>query len=326
MEEREHPTVKLQAPEDVTPSVGMWRGAWKRLRRNPEGVFGMVVIVLFILVTIFADQIAPFGIKDINLGDWNLPPAWVAQDKLGVHGNPRYLLGTDQLGRDLLTRAIYGARTSMTLGIVSAPLIGLIGMLVGLVSGYAGGRVDRLIMRVTDIFYAFPPLMICIMTVLALNNTALGVFLNGIVMLFIAFLSVGWAGAARLMRSSVLGIMHMEYIEAARCLGVPSRRMMFRHLLPNCVGPLLVWVTLMVPQLILTEAILAYLGITPGQRGGGTGMFNYSWGGMILEGRSLIHVHPNIVLIPAVCVGLISIAFTFFGDALRDAIDPATRK
>ncbi len=309
-------------PFQTYRSSGLWKDAWQRLLRNPEAVIGLVIITLFVLVAICADWLAPYSLKETHIKMTNLPPAWVSHSKLGYQGNPDFLLGTDRNGRDLLSWAIYGTRSSMVLGVISAPLIALFGLVIGLVSGYVGGWLDNIIMRITDVFYAFPTIMITILVVLVLRNTAVGKWQNGLLMLFIAFLSVGWAGAARLVRGSVLMIKDREYIEAARCIGVPAPRLVFKHILPNCLSPLLVWITLMVPQLILIEAVLGYLQINIGPVGYGEAFFDSSWGGMIREGRSFIHVQPITLLIPAICIGLVSIAFTYLGDSLRDALDP----
>jgi len=305
----------------VKPS-SLWRDAWRRLLKNWEGVLGLVIILFFILVAVFASWLAPYPVTKSDVKNDHLPPFWVERSFVGKSGDLAHPLGTDRIGRDLLSWAIYGTRTSMMLGFVSAPLIALFGTLVGLIAGYAGGWVDNLLMRITDVFYAFPQLMITILVVIILRDTFLGEFLSGMLLLLIAFLLVGWAGAARLVRGSVLVVKNSEYIEAARCLGVPAPRLIFKHILPNCLGPLLIWTTLTIPQLILTEALLRYLNISPSPTYNPGAFFDASWGGMILEGRSIIHVNPTVVLIPAVCIGLISIAFTFLGDALRDALDP----
>ncbi len=310
---------------DTCPS-SLWQDAWRRLIRKPEAVFGLVVISLFLAIAIFAPWLAPYGLKDYHFELDNLPPFWVQKSLLGLRGDPRFLLGTDTLGRDLLSWGVYGARTSMLLGLISAPLIALFGTLVGLLAGYFGGRIDNWIMRITDVFYAFPPIMIYILIVLALRSTPSGKWLGGMFMMFVAFLSVGWVGAARMMRSTVLSVKNTEYIEAAHSIGAPPGRIIFRHILPNCLGPLLIWITLIIPQLILTEAVLGYLHISPGTGENASAFFLTSWGGMIMQGRPVVHVQPMVILIPAVCVGLISISFTYLGDALRDALDPQMRE
>lgn len=301
---------------------GLWRDVWHRLLRNPEAIFGLVVIALMIFVAVFADWIAPYTIHDQHIRQSNLPPFWVEKSKIGTQGTLSFPLGTDRMGRDLFSWAVMGTRTSMALGLISAPLIALAGMMLGLLAGYAGGWVDNLLMRITDIFYAFPTLMVSIMVILVLRDTWVGAFQNGLLLLFIAFLTFGWAGAARLVRGSVLSVKNAEYIDAAHAVGIPSLRIIFKHIMPNCLAPLIIWVTLMIPQLILTEAILGYLQINMGPPSYREAFFDASWGGMIREGRSYIHVQPFTIMIPAAFVGLISIAFTFLGDALRDALDP----
>ncbi len=317
--------LKPSKPNGQPRSGGLWRDAARSMLHNPEALIGMLIITLFLLAALLTEWIAPYPVREIHLKDDNLPPAWVTESRLGYQGKPNYLLGTDRMGRDLFSWALYGTRSSMLLGLISAPIIALIGLLLGLLAGYAGGWLDNLIMRITDVFYAFPTLMISILIVLALRDTPVGRFQHGLLLLLIAFIAVGWAGAARLVSGSVLAVKDAEYIQAAHALGVSASRLIFKHILPNVLAPLLVWVTLIIPQLILIEAVLGYLQINLGQPGYREGFFDSSWGGMIREGRSFIHVQPTTILIPAVCIGLISIAFTFLGDALRDALDPLGR-
>ena len=329
MDQPEHSAARAAAlqTEAVAPGgSGLWIDTWRRLRHNPEAIIGMAVIATFVLLSIFADALAPYDLTYYNLKMENKPPVWVGVSSFGTESDPRFILGTDRNGRDLLSWGLLGIRTSMVLGLISAPLIGLVGMLIGALAGYVGGRTDQWIMRITDVFYAFPPIMMSVLVVLALRDTPAGRWMGGMFMLFVAFLAVGWVGAARLVRSSVLVVKNLEFVEAARSIGLTPARLLFRHILPNCLSPLIVWVTLMVPQIILTEAILAYLRINPGPAGARDGFFATSLGGMILEGRSIIHIHPIVVLIPAICVGLLAIAFTFLGDSLRDALDPTSRR
>ena len=329
MDQPEHSAARAAAlqTEAVAPGgSGLWIDTWRRLRHNPEAIIGMAVIATFVLLSIFADALAPYDLTYYNLKMENKPPVWVGVSSFGTESDPRFILGTDRNGRDLLSWGLLGIRTSMVLGLISAPLIGLVGMLIGALAGYVGGRTDQWIMRITDVFYAFPPIMMSVLVVLALRDTPAGRWMGGMFMLFVAFLAVGWVGAARLVRSSILVVKNLEFVEAARSIGLTPARLLFRHILPNCLSPLIVWVTLMVPQIILTEAILAYLRINPGPAGARDGFFATSLGGMILEGRSIIHIHPIVVLIPAICVGLLAIAFTFLGDSLRDALDPTSRR
>lgn len=324
---KEHSTNSLSYPLRESEliqsrSSSIWISVWKRLLHNPEAVFGLIVILIFILVALAGPLLTPYQLSDTNIKNDHLPPFWVKRSVIGLAGRMDHPLGTDRHGRDLLAWAIYGTRTSMILGLVSAPIIAIFGMLVGLLSGYAGGWVDNLLMRITDVFHAFPQIMICILVILILRETVYSSLLSGVLLLFIAFLLFGWAGAARIVRSSVLAVKNLDYIEAAHCMGLPPLRIIFKHILPNSIGPLIIWTTLMVPQLILVEALLRYLNISPSPPLTQNEFFTASWGGMIMEGRSFIHVHPIVVIIPAVCIGLISIAFTFLGDALHDALDP----
>jgi ABC-type dipeptide/oligopeptide/nickel transport system permease subunit len=295
--------------------------AWSSLKKRPAAIFGMVVIILYAIVALFTPLIAPFPITEIHLGFSDLPPAWVKDSRIHLSGDPRFLLGTDTLGRDVLSWALYGTRTSVFLGFLSAPVIALIGTLFGLVSGYLGGRVDRTLMRIADIFYAFPTIMVYIMVVLVLNTTPIGSMLNGILMMFIAILSVGWVSIARLVRSNVLTLKNTEFVEAAKAIGANPPRIIFKHIFPNVLSTIIVWVTYMIPQIILIECILGYLGI--GINGADRyAFFAASYGGMFSEGRRAMYYQPLMTVLPAFGIVFISLAFVFLGDALRDAFDP----
>ena len=308
------------------PSRSLWGDAWSRLIRNKAAVVGMVIVVLFSLVVIFADLLAPHNPLKIHDGLGYLPPAWVAQSSAGKSGDHRFLLGTDTIGRDVFSRVLYGARVSMVVGLTPVLIIILIGTGVGLFSGYAGGRVDNLLMRVTDVFYAFPNLLLYIILMVTLRDKPIGKMLNGLFLLFFALAVVSWVGIARLVRGSVLSIKEKEFIEAAHSIGVPHSRIILRHILPNALSPIVVWVAFAIPSMIITEAILGYLGIGLRPATNPDAFFVTSWGMMMLEGQTAINIQPWILLAPSICVGLIVMAFTFIGDGLRDALDPRMRE
>jgi oligopeptide transport system permease protein len=302
------------------------RDAWDRLRRNKAAMLGLGIIIFFLILAIFAPAIAPHNPLTINSGQGFLPPAWVQHSSTGKAGDPRFLLGTDTLGRDVLSRVIYGARVSMVVGFLPTIVILSVGMVVGLISGYAGGRVDNLLMRFTDIMYGYPDLLFFIIVMVSLRETWIGTVLNGLFLLFMALAIINWVGVARIVRGQVLSLKEKEFVEAARAIGVKDSRIMFRHILPNSLGPVIVVAAFTIPNLIITEAILGYLGLGLRPATDPRALFITSWGVLLLDGQTAINAQPWILLAPAICVALIVLAFTFLGDGLRDALDPRMRK
>jgi oligopeptide transport system permease protein len=305
-------------------SKSLWREAWERLIRNRAAVVGMIVIAFFMLVAIFAPYISPASPLKINDGKGFLPPPWFKGQTNKV-GEWDHLLGTDTLGRDVLSRTIYGARVSMVVALVPTIIILLIGTTVGMISGYAGGRTDNLLMRITDVVYAFPDLLFFIIVMVSMRDTPLGQAFNGMLLLFVAFAIVNWTGAARLTRGQTLSLKNKEFVEASRSIGVKDSRIMIRHILPNSLSPLIVFSALLIPGLIITEAILGYLGIGLRPSTDPHAIFVTSWGALMLEGQTAINTQPWILLAPAICIALIVLSFTFLGDGLRDALDPRMR-
>lgn len=306
------------------PSRSLGQEAWSRLVRNRAAVLGMIIIIFFLVLAAFASVIAPEDPLLINGGKRYLPPPFYT-GQTNIKGESRFLLGTDSLGRDVLSRVIYGSRVSMVVGFLPTAIILLMGTIIGMISGYLGGRWDNLLMRFTDVIYAFPDLLFFIIVMVALRDTFIGQFMNGLVLLFMALAIVNWVGVARLVRGQVLSIKQKEYIEAARCIGAKDVRIMFRHILPNSLGPLTVSAAFSIPGLIITEAILGYLGVGLRPSTNSADFFITSWGTLLLDGQSAINAQPFILLAPAVCVALVVMAFTFLGDGLRDALDPRMR-
>lgn len=304
------------------PPRSLWSDAWHRLLRNKAAVAGAFVIVLFAFIAIFAPVIAPHNPLKINSGKGYLPPAWVERGPTGKTGEPTFLLGTDSLGRDVLSRTIYGARVSMVVGLIPTIIILIVGVTVGLVSGYAGGWVDNLLMRAADVLYAFPDLLFFIIAMAALRETALGRALNGLLLLFVSLSIISWVGLARLVRGQVLSLKQKEFVEAGRMIGASSSRIMFRHLLPNSLGPIIISTAFRVPGLIITEAVLGYLGLGLRPATDPSAPFITSWGALLLDGQSAINAQPWLLLTPAICVAIVVLAFNYLGDGLRDALDP----
>jgi oligopeptide transport system permease protein len=299
--------------------------ALERLFRNRAAVFGMIIILIFLLLAIFAPVVAPHDPLKLNSGKDYLPPAWVAKSQSGKAGDPAFILGTDTLGRDVLSRVIYGARVSMIVGFIPTTVILIVGTIIGMFAGYLGGRTDNLLMRFTDVIYAFPDLLFFIIVMVALRDTPVGQFLNGLFLLFIALAMVNWVGVARLVRGQVLSLKQKEFIEAARSIGAKGPRIMFRHLLPNTVSVLVVAAAFQIPAMIITEAILGYLGLGLRPATDSSQFFITSWGALLLEGQTAINAQPWMLLSPAICIALVVLSFTFLGDGLRDALDPRMR-
>lgn len=303
----------------------LWSDAWRRLRRNKAAMLGLIMITIFAVIAIFADVLAQDPTLNIVPGNGYRPPAWVQSESSNVResGSWEYPLGTDKNGRDVLTRLMYGARVSLVIGLVPTSIVVLIGLVIGLTSGYAGGRTDNLLMRFTDVIYAFPDLLFLIIMMSAFRDTWAGQFLGGMLLLFFALSVISWTGMARLIRGQVLSVKEKEFIEFARAIGSSRSRIMFRHLLPNILAPIIVSVTFGIPGAILAEAALGFLGIGLRPQTPGTpSPFPTSWGVLIQEGYVAINSSPWIILWSALAIGLVTMSFAFLGDGLRDALDP----
>jgi ABC-type dipeptide/oligopeptide/nickel transport system permease subunit len=319
-------TSPLNGSQLNKPARSLWADAWYRLLRNRAAIISMVIIAIFSFLAIFADELAPNNPLKIHDGLGYLPPAWVKESSAGKSGDPRFLLGTDTIGRDVFSRVLYGARVSMMVGLTPVLIILVVGTLVGMISGYSGGLTDNVMMRITDVFYAFPNLLLYIILMITLRDRTFGQLMNGLFLLFIALALVSWVGIARLVRGSVLALREKEFIEAARSVGAPHTRIMLRHILPNSLSPIVVWTAFAIPRMIIIEAILGYLGIGLRPATDSNAFFITSWGALMLEGQTAINIQPWILLAPSLCVALVVLAFTFLGDGLRDALDPRMRK
>jgi ABC-type dipeptide/oligopeptide/nickel transport system permease subunit len=321
--EVEKPAGQIASLNEIgTPRRDLMTDAWFRLIRNRGAVVSMVVIVLFVLMAIFANKIVPHNPLQMNSGMGFLPPAWIEKGPTGAAGNPSFIFGTDTLGRDVLSRTIYGSRVSMVVGLVPTTIILLFGTIIGLYSGYTGGWIDNLLMRLTDIVWAFPDLLFFIIVMISLRDTFIGELLNGLFLLFGALAIVNWVGGARIVRGQVLSLKEKEFVEAARAIGAKDSRIMFRHILPNSLSPIIIIAATTIPGMIITEAILGYLGLGLRPSTNPADFFLTSWGALMLDGQTAINAQPWALLTPAICVALIVLAFTFLGDGLRDALDP----
>lgn len=328
--------------EERSKGESLWMDALKRLFRNYMAVLGLIIIIFFILLAIFADTIAPRDYRSQSLVSNNSAPQWIIdmfpvmkskEDGGYVTESSEYILGADDLGRDILSRIIYGTRISLAVAFVGPIVAMAIGLTMGMMSGFFGGRIDNFIMRIVDIFYAFPTLLLIILMMAyfrgAFNEVSqsgtLGYTLyladrsmGGMLFIFIGIGLTSWVGLARLTRAEVLSAREREYVLAARSLGANRRTIMIRHLLPNILGPLIVAETLTIPVYIRYEAFLSFIGL-------GVNRPTPSWGSMIADGSKSIASYPYQALFPAIALFLIMFAFNFLGDGLRDALDPRMR-
>ncbi|MBI2912155.1 MAG: ABC transporter permease [Chloroflexi bacterium] len=275
-----------------------WAEAGQRLLANRLAVAGLCVIAALAAASVGAGLLSP----------WD--PAAQHFDRILIGPGPDHLLGTDVLGRDILSRLLHGARTSLAVGFLVQLVYLGIGVPVGAMAAFAGGRVDSLLMRLVDLVYAFPDLLLVILL--------RSIFGGSLVMLLVAIGLVNWTDIARLMRGEILTLREREFVMAARCLGASAPHIVVRHLVPNALGPIIVAVVFFVPRAIFAEAALGYIGI--GVRPPAT-----SWGTMVQEGYQAIFAFPHLVLFPALAIALTMVSFTFLGDGLRDALDPRLR-
>jgi len=276
-------------------AASLWSDAWRRIRRNKAAMAGLIIIVVLTLASVFAPWVTPYDPVKADFKHLRETPSW------------QHPLGTDMAGRDILSRALYGGRVSLAVGAVSQFAIMMVGVIIGAVSGYYGKIADTLIMRFTDIMYAFPTGLFQIILMIALGQ--------GFWQMILAMTITSWVGMARLVRGEVLQLKEREFVEAARSVGARDRDILWRHLLPNLIGPMIVWFSLGIPGAIMAEAGLSFLGIglvppTP------------SWGIMLNQGYELFRVLPHLVIVPAGIIALVMVAFMMLGDGLRDALDP----
>jgi peptide/nickel transport system permease protein len=284
------------------------------LRRNRIGVIGAVILMLVAVTAIFAPVFAPHDPNDQDLENRLTCPAFTSCPRYGtnetLHGSTNHFLGTDNLGRDILSRLIYGARVSLIVGITAVLLGAGVGSTVGLLAGYNGGIVDSLLMRIGDVFLAFPYLLLAIAIVSVLG----GGLLNVIIVLAIA----SWVPYARLMRGSVLSARELEFIVAARAIGVNDSTLLVKHMLPNVVTPIIVYGTFAVAAAIIAEAGLSFLGL-------GVGLTRPTWGSMLADGRAYVSTAWWLATIPGIAIMLTVLSINLIGDWLRDALDPQLR-
>ncbi len=309
-------------------SRSLWSDAWRRFRRNKIALLGLAYLVFLVLVAVFAPAIATQNpVKaDVAKAGTLRQAAWVEDPNPLKTGDWAYPLGTDSIGRDVFSRLVYGTRVSLIVGFIPMLVILFIGVPFGLVAGYAGGRIDNLMMRITDVVYAFPALLLAIVMQISFGSTRFGSILNGLVLLFLSLSIVNWTGVARLVRGTTLSLNEKEFVEAARASGASNLRILSKHIFPNTLNEIMVAAAFVVPSAIISEAILSYLGVGLRPSVDPNSIFPTSWGQMILEGSKFWQAQLWMLLGPALAIALITLAFTFVGDGLRDALDPRGSK
>ena len=290
---------RMPLPVPMRRQRSLWSDAFYRLTRNRAAMVALAVIIILAIIAIFASLLAPYDPNALQTGGSNQPPS------------AEFRFGTDGVGRDELSRLMYGARISLSVGVLVQFIVLAIGLPIGAIAAYGSRFADNLLMRFTDVMYAFPDLLFVIIFM-----ATFGASLKNI---FAAIGLINWVGIARLTRGQLLSLKEKEFVEAARAIGVPGWRILFRHLLPNALGPIIVAVTFGIPGAIFIEAALSFIGL-------GVQPPTPTWGGMINEGYTQIFSDPPLVIYPAVAIAITMMAFTFLGDGLRDALDPRANR
>ena len=292
----EREILQVQKKEET---LGYWQDAWIRLKKNKMALLGLIIIVCLIVVAIFGPIFSSHTYDEQNLMMTNSSPSW------------EHWFGTDNLGRDIFIRVLYGARISLAIGIVASLLNLFIVVIYGGIAGFCGGKIDRIMMNIVDILYSVPTLLYVILLMVILKP--------GLINIFIA-LGIGyWLQMARIVRGQILSMKEQEFILAARTIGVSKKRILFRHLLPNAMGAIIVTMTLAIPDAIFTEAFLSFIGL-------GVSAPMASWGVLASEGVNNLRAYPFQLFFPAVAISVTMLAFNFLGDGLRDVLDPKMRR
>ena len=284
-----------ESPEGAS----LWRDAWIRLRANRLATLSLFFFIFISILTIIGPEIISISYESQDLNNTFAPPG------------STHFFGTDNLGRDLFARVLHGGRISLAVGFLATAVSLVIGVAYGMTSGYLGGKPDALMMRIVDILYSLPFTIFVILLMV--------LFGRNFVLLFIAIGAVEWLTMARITRGQTLGLKKAEFIEAARALGYSHSRILFRHILPNLIGPVIVYATLTVPAVMLLEAVLSFLGL-------GVQAPMSSWGSLIKEGSEKMDIAPWLIFFPGLFFSLTLLALNFLGDGLRDALDPKSAK
>ncbi len=291
---------ELQADATIVrPSVTFWQDAWRRLKENRGAMIGLWIVILLFAAAIFGPYLSPYTYEQQNLDITDQAPTW------------SHPFGTDGLGRDQLVRVLYGARISLTIGLFASFICLTLGVLYGGVSALIGGKTDEIMMRIAEILYSIPLLLYVILFMVVLQP--------GLKNILLAIGLVYWINMARIVRGQILSLKESDYVLAARTIGAGRRRILLRHLIPNTMGPIIVAMTLEIPQAIFTEAFLSFIGL-------GVAAPMASWGTLASEGLQAIRDYPHELIFPALAICVTMLAFNMLGDGLRDALDPRMRR
>jgi oligopeptide transport system permease protein len=287
-----------QAEEIKRPSLSFWQDAWRRLKMNKVAMASLIFLVVLMLFATFAPMMSQYDYASQDFSVKNQKPT------------AEHWFGTDDLGRDMYVRIWHGARISLEVGFAAAFVDLLIGVIWGGIAGYYGGRVDEVMMRIADVLYAIPYLLVVILLMVVLDP--------GVFTIILALTITGWINMARIVRGQILQLKNQEFVLAARALGADSKRIIFKHLIPNALGPIIVTLSLTVPQAIFAESFLSFLGL-------GVSAPVASWGTMASDGLPALQYYPHRLMFPAVFISLTMLAFNLLGDGIRDAVDPRLR-
>lgn len=289
----------LQENEPIClDSFSYWKDAWMRLKTNRLAMTGLAILLFLLLFATLVPYFTTYAYYETHLQLKNQPPSW------------QFWFGTDELGRDLFTRVAWGARISLFVGIAASLIDLVIGVFYGALAGFVGGKIDEMMMRLADILYAMPYLLVVILLMILIGS--------GVTTIIIALTITGWIGMARIVRGQILQTKQLDFITAAYALGASRRRILMQHLIPNALGPIIVTVTLTVPTAIFAEAFLSFLGL-------GVQAPIASWGTMASDGLSALRYYPWRLFFPAAFISITMLSFNLLGDGLRDAFDPRMR-
>ncbi|MBP3653071.1 MAG: ABC transporter permease [Clostridia bacterium] len=283
----------------VRESTTYWQDVWKRFRKDPLAMFGMFVILVMAIACIIIPMFSPYSYSSMDLTNMNAGPSMA------------HPCGTDQMGRDLFIRILYGARISLSIGLVAAAINFVIGVLYGGIAGYVGGKADMVMMRIVDILISLPSMLYTVLIMLVLGSSV------GSVIIALCFTS--WTGTARVVRGEVMRLKHSEYVLAARLSGANLWKILTAHLIPNAMGPIIVSTAFLIPSAIFSEAFLSFLGI-------GIQAPMASWGTLANDARSILLTFPHQMIFPVLAICITMFSFNFIGDGLRDALDPKLKK
>lgn len=321
------------SPEDFTPlgedffkeenldteEIGYWKASWQRLKENKIAMTALVLIILLMIFAFVGPFLSPYTYDQQIRGDEAMWPCL------------KHPFGTDRLGRDLLVRCMIGSRISIVVGVVSAVIVAIIGSIYGAIAGLIGGKLDIFMMRIVDVIYSVPEILLVVVIKMVLTEPLENLIQNvpmfhglqkigpGLIAIFIVYGCLYWVGMARIVRGQILQLKNMEYVTASQALGCSKPRLIKEHLLPNCIGQLIATAMLQIPSAIFTEAFLSYLGI-------GVSAPMASLGSLTSEALNGITSYPYRIVFPAVLISLIILSFNLFGDGLRDALDPKMKK